>query len=98
MDIRELEPKLNDASELLELLSQPTRLKILCTLHSGERSVLALAELIGLSQPAMSHHLAKLRHANIVETRRDAQTIYYSLKGEKVKRILSLMHELFCVE
>ena len=50
----------------------------------------------GLSQPAMSHHLRKLREAGLVETRRDAQTIYYSLKGREVAAVLETLHMLYC--
>ncbi len=72
MNIQELTRKSTEASELLALLANPHRLRILCELHQGERSVSALEEVIGLSQSALSQHLAKLRAANIVATRREA--------------------------
>ena len=78
------------------MLSQPARLRILCILLEGEQSVLALAELVELSQPAMSHHLKRLRSADLVQTRRDAQTIYYSLKGREVAEVLKTLHRLYC--
>ena len=96
MDVRELEPKIVQAARLMEMLSVPVRLKILCMLIEGERSVLNLAEAADLSQSAMSHHLRKLRASNLVQTRRDAQTIYYSLKGEEVRAILQVLHRLYC--
>ena len=70
----------------MEMLSQPVRLRLMCILLDGEQSVQSLAESAGLSQPAMSHHLKKLRDADLVETRRDGQTIYYSVKGVEVGR------------
>jgi DNA-binding transcriptional ArsR family regulator len=82
LDMLEMEPRMNEAAKLMEMLSQPVRLRILCILLDGEQSVLKLADMAGLSQPAMSHHLRKLRDADLVNTRRDAQTIYYSLKGQ----------------
>ncbi len=91
-----LEPKIREASELMGMLSQPARLRILCILLEGEQSVLALADLVDLSQPAMSHHLKKLRSADLVQTRRDGQTIYYSLKGREVGAILKTLHGLYC--
>ena len=88
--------RMQDAAKLMEMLSQPVRLKILCILLDGEQSVLKLADMAGLSQPAMSHHLRKLREAGLVHTRRDAQTIYYSLKGNEVGAVLETLHRLYC--
>ncbi len=95
-DMQQLEPRLAEAAGLMEMLSQPVRLKILCLLMEGERSVLDLAAVAGLSQPAMSHHLKKLRLAGLVETRRDAQTIYYSVSGQEVRAVLDVLHNLYC--
>lgn len=95
-DMLELEPRMSDAAKLMEMLSQPVRLRILCILLDGEQSVLRLADMGGLSQPAMSHHLRKLRDADLVATRRDAQTIYYSLKGKEVRAVLEVLHGLYC--
>jgi ArsR family transcriptional regulator, virulence genes transcriptional regulator len=98
IDLGDLEPKIAEASSLMEMLSQPVRLRILCVLLNGEQSVLKLAELAELSQPAMSHHLRKLRHAGLVQTRRDAQTIYYQVKGNEVSAVLDLLYKLYCKE
>lgn len=96
IDINLLEPKMNEAAALMTMLSQPARLRILCILLEGEQSVLQLAQLCELSQPAMSHHLKKLRDAKLVQTRRSAQTIHYSLKGDEVKAIMKTLHKLYC--
>ena len=61
LDISALEPKIAEAAKLMEMLSQPVRLRLMCILLDGEQSVLSLADSAGLSQPAMSHHLKKLR-------------------------------------
>lgn len=96
MNIKDLTAKSADASQLLTMLANPARLQILCELHHGERSVSALEAVVGLSQSALSQHLAKLRASDIVRTRRDAQTIYYSIADDRAQRILALLYELFC--
>lgn len=96
MDISSLESKIFDASKLLEMMAHHQRLRILCLLMEGERSVCSLADDTGLTQPAISHHLKKLRDAGLVKTRRDAQTIYYSLKGQEVESVLETLNGIYC--
>lgn len=96
MDMQELEPHIAEAAKLMEMLSQPVRLRILCALSVQPWSVVKLAEAVNLSQPAMSHHLRKLREAGLVKTERDAQTIYYSLQGQEVAEVLTVLHDLYC--
>ncbi len=98
LDISALEPKIAEAAKLMEMLSQPVRLRLMCILLSGEQSVLSLANSAGLSQPAMSHHLKKLRDADLVETRRDGQTIFYSVKSQEAEQVISVLHRLYCPE
>lgn len=87
-----------EAARLLRLLSNERRLLLLCHLvAAGEMHVGGLATLVGLSQPAISQHLALLREDGLVATRRDAQTIYYRLAEPKAARLLALMHEMYCV-
>ena len=71
------------ASSLLKAVANHRRLSILCHLAHAEHAVGELSEKVGLSQSALSQHLAKLRRDNLVSTRREAQTIYYSLNGER---------------
>lgn len=66
---------------------------VLCALNDGEKCVGDLESLVNLSQSALSQHLAKLRLEGIVKTRRAAQTIYYSLKDEKTKKLLNRICE-----
>ena len=96
LDMAGMDRNIGRATRLLEMLAQPSRLKILCLLLEGEESVTDLAEAAGLSQPAMSHHLRKLRDAGLVETRRDGQTIFYGLHGNEAIAILETLHELYC--
>jgi ArsR family transcriptional regulator, virulence genes transcriptional regulator len=96
MNIENLTKKSEEASTLLGLLANPHRLRILCELHKGERSVSHLEQVIDLSQSALSQHLAKLRAAEAVKTRRASQTIYYSIADQRLSRLLGVMYELFC--
>lgn len=98
LDLDKLEPKFKKAAKLMEMLSQPARLRILCILLAGEKNVSELSDLVGMSQPGMSHHLKKLRDAELVETRRDRQTIYYSLHGHEVAAIVTTLYQLYCAE
>lgn len=96
MNIKDLASNSEDAAALLKALANPHRLMILCELHNGERSVSALEAVVPLSQSALSQHLAKLREGGFVATRREAQTIYYSLADRRVARLIGVLHELFC--
>ncbi len=85
-----------DAAGLLKALGNERRLMVLCTLAEQERSVGELNQLIPLSQSALSQHLALLRQQGIVETRRESQTIYYSLADGPAEKVIRLLHELYC--
>lgn len=86
------------ASVLLKAMSNERRLCILCHLADGEHSVGELCEMVGLGQSALSQHLAKLRRDGLVTTRRAAQTVYYSVVGGEVSRVLDTLHELYCCD
>ena len=97
MDIEPVERNIDIAVKMLKALSNERRLMIVCELFKGEQSVGSLEEIIGLSQSALSQHLARLRRDGLVKTRRDAQTIYYSLQGdESLQKVLECLHELYC--
>ena len=96
MDLQELEAKASDAEGFLKAFANRNRLMIMCQLKDTEKSVTSLQEAVGLSQSAMSQHLARLRADNLVKTRREAQTIYYSLASRDVERLIGLLYELFC--
>lgn len=86
-----------EAAGLLKAMANECRLLILCHLSvSGELSVGQLVERIGLSQSALSQHLAKLREERLVATRKEAQTVYYRLGDPKAEQLLALLHSLFC--
>ncbi|MGI9493203.1 MAG: ArsR/SmtB family transcription factor [Geminicoccaceae bacterium] len=96
MDSTELQPLAREASGLLKTLGNEHRLMILCTLSEGERSVGDLVEKIGLSQSALSQHLARLRRDGLVRTRRASQTIYYRMAGAEAPAVLATLHRLYC--
>lgn len=83
------------AATLLKALASESRLAILCELLDGERCVNELERVVGLSQSALSQHLALLRRDELVKTRRDGKTICYSLKGQKTAILLELLYRMF---
>ena len=85
------------ASAILKAMSNHHRLLILCQLVNGEKSVGQLEEYIGLSQSALSQHLAKLRREDLVKTRRQAQTIFYSLDGDEATSIIKALYVICTV-
>lgn len=96
MDLELMQTNATKASELMKLLGHPHRLMILCELNQGECSVGELSERIGINQSPLSQHLARMRHEGVVDSRREAQTVYYSLAGEEVAAVISLLYELYC--
>ena len=97
MPLDVLEQRVEEATRMLRLLANERRLMVLCHLLArGEMNVGALAELVGLSQPALSQHLAQMRAEGLVATRREAQTIWYRVADPKVARLVDVLHELYC--
>lgn len=83
------------ASAMLGIMANPSRLQILCLIADGERTVGELCDEVGLAQSALSQHLAILRKAGIVETRREAQFIRYSLVSREARVLLEALCSLF---
>ena len=96
LDIARFEAKAAAAARLLKALANEHRLMILCKLAEGELSVGDLVAASGLSQSALSQHLAKLRADRLVTTRRDAQTIYYRLISADAARLLQVLADIYC--
>jgi len=88
MNLEKLNSKASEASDFLKAIANQHRLMILCELSKGERSVMPMQTILGLSQSALSQHLARLRADNLVKTRRESQTIYYSLADENVTKTI----------
>lgn len=85
---------IDKASVLLKAMSNESRLAILTHLSRGEKSVKEIEDLIGLSQSALSQHLARLRRDNLVKTRRQAQRIFYSLNGSSALAVMVTLRDL----
>ncbi len=85
------------AAALMKALSNEHRLLILCHLIEADEMIVGeLVERIGLSQSALSQHLAKLRAEGLVTFRREAQTLYYRVCDERAASVLVLLHQMFC--
>ena len=96
--LQEMQAHASEASKLLRSMANENRLMVLCSLIQGELSVKELNERIPLSQSALSQHLAYLREADLVKTRRESQTIYYQLHGGEAIRVIEALHSIFCPE
>jgi ArsR family transcriptional regulator, virulence genes transcriptional regulator len=96
MDINALHAKAGLAAVFLKQLASSPRLMILCELLQAERSVSELETVVGLSQSALSQHLARLRRAKLVRTRREAQTIHYSLADPGIGKVLAVLYDRYC--
>lgn len=88
-----------EATRLLKVMANECRLLVLCFLaEAGELSVGELTERVGLSQSALSQHLAKLREEGLVATRKESQSVFYRICDPKTEQVLTLLHDLFCPE
>jgi|TARA_R110000868_G_scaffold141309_2_gene357824 DNA-binding transcriptional ArsR family regulator len=96
LDLDQIKANASEAESFLKMLANKNRLMILCSLVDKECSVTELNQSIPLTQSALSQHLAALRKEGMVSTRRQAQTIYYSVTDVRVKQIIEKMYEFFC--
>ncbi len=96
VDITTMRGRARTVIPLLKAVSNENRLLILCYLGQGEMSVTELNDYFDLSQSALSQQLAKLREDGLVTTRRDSQTIYYSLASDEAARLIEFLHSEFC--
>lgn len=96
MDFDAMQRNASDAVNLLKGLANESRLMIMCVLSEGEVSVGQLNQRIKLSQSALSQHLAVLRDQDMVQTRRESQTIYYRLSDTAAMSIIELLHNVYC--
>ncbi|MCL9775198.1 ArsR/SmtB family transcription factor [Vibrio methylphosphonaticus] len=98
MNLQEMEKNAPQAVVLLKAMANERRLQILCMLHNTELSVGELCDDLKLSQSALSQHLAWLRRDGLVSTRKEAQTVYYTLSSAEVRQMIELLHGLYCKE
>ena len=78
-----------DLADLFKIFGDTTRMKILYSLFESEMCVCAIAELLGMTQSAISHQLKVLKNANLVANRREGKTIYYFLADDHVRTIVA---------
>lgn len=91
-----LQARADHVASRLALVANANRLLILCELAKGERSVGTLQQAVGLSQSALSQHLARLREAGMVATRRESQTIHYRIDDPDLQVLMTALYEAFC--
>jgi len=96
ISLTEMAERAAEAEIFLKQLGNANRLMILCVLTEGELSVGDLNERIPLSQSALSQHLAKLREAGFVATRKESQTVYYQLSDPRVETLIQNLYKIFC--
>jgi ArsR family transcriptional regulator len=87
---------IREASQAMQAMAHPLRLKILCLVGSQELSVLEIVEAVGTSQSNISQHLAVLRDNGILAARKDANRVYYRIGDPRVLKMISLTREIFC--
>lgn len=92
----EMQVHARDAANLLKAMANEHRLMIMCTLMEGELCVGELNAKVALSQSALSQHLASLREAGLVSTRKESQTVYYSVSGNEASKIIAVLQSIYC--
>lgn len=94
--LKKMRRNVAEVCDFLRSLANEHRLLVLCVLLDGEKSVGEINTHVELSASALSQHLAWLRDGGLVQTRREAQTVYYRLADERVRDMLSLLKQQFC--
>ena len=97
-DMEQMNEAADRASALMRTLGHKGRLLILCQLASGEKSVGELSDSLDIPQSPLSQHLSRMRKEGLVETRRQAQSIYYSVKADEVGKIIECLYGLYCAD
>jgi len=95
-NIESMEKNSKKAEAMLKILANSKRLMILCHLVKTERTVSDLSTLVGLSQSALSQHLAKMRALNLVETKKIGQEVFYRIENIEVEAILMTLYLIYC--
>lgn len=96
-ELAELRDRAADAAALLRAIGNEHRLLVLCLLiHFDELSVGQLLDHVGVSQSALSQHLARMRDEGLVSSRRESQTIFYRIADPSVERVIATLKDVFC--
>lgn len=96
LSMDEMQVNAGRATTLLKSMANESRLMILCQLSQKEMTVGELAEVVPLSQSALSQHLSVLRRDNLVKTRKESQFVWYSLVSDEAHKVIQTLYDLFC--
>ncbi len=98
MDLDKMQESAERASDMMKLLGHKHRLMMLCELKMSEKSVGELSTTLGISQSLVSQHLARMRHEDVVTSRRDAQVVFYALKEGEASQLIATLYDIFCLD
>ncbi len=84
------------ASLAMKAIAHPLRLKVLCVLGEGELSVQEIVDSVGTTQSNISQHLAILRDKGVLNTRKDANRVYYRIGDPRTLKLVGMMRDVFC--
>ena len=88
--------KSSDVSEILKTMGHPKRLLILCMLLDGEKSVSEIEQYCKISQSQVSNFLKRMMYENLLENRRDGNTIYYKISDPRISELVQQLQDIFC--
>ena len=95
-DVTQMVKKCDEVSQLLKSLSHPVRLKVLCHVLDGEKTVNELTEFCGISQSAMSQFLSRMKDEGVLTSRKEATYSYYSLGDPKIMKLMKALKDIYC--
>lgn len=99
VEMHALEKKAGEVALVLKAIANPRRLLVLCKLaEQGRMSVGQLAAAVGLSQSALSQHLAVMREERLVAFDRDGQTLHYRIADQRLSALLDSLYQIYCAE
>ncbi|WP_250454181.1 metalloregulator ArsR/SmtB family transcription factor [Caballeronia sp. ATUFL_M2_KS44] len=96
IDLAAMHAGADDACALLKVLANPDRLLLMCQLSQGELSVGELEEELGIHQPTLSQQLGVLRENELVSTRREGKSIFYSVVSPQALAVMAVLYKQFC--
>lgn len=97
VEAADFEARALEVADILRALANQRRLQILCALiELGEANVGSLVERVGISQSALSQHLARMREENILAFRRESQTIWYRIADPRISELMGELYRIYC--
>ena len=98
IDLSEMQASAEKACALLKVLANPDRLLLMCQLSQGELCVSDLEEQLGIRQPTLSQQLGVLRDNELVQTRREGKSIFYSIASMEAIAVMNVLYDQFCAQ